>query len=137
MTLPAFWAYLKEVLAGDGLVPDRLDACELGQVCRLKEGKYDTWEWVYGRSPAYDLCNRCWWTGGELEVRASIARERITGIQFFGDFLSMTSLATLTGELIGCPYQRDAVRTILERHPMGALFGGITLEEVLSTIFPQ
>ena len=137
MTLPEFWAYLKEALAGDGLVPDELDDGELDLVRRLKAEKYDSWEWVFGRSPAYDLCNRRWWSGGELEVRASITRERIDDIRFFGDFLSLVPLGTLTDELVGCPYRRDAVREVLERQAIGALFGGITMEEVLSTVFPS
>ena len=136
MTLPEFWAYLKEALAGDGLVPDELDDGELDLVRRLKAEKYDSWEWVFGRSPAYDLRNRRWWSGGELEVRASITRERIADIRFFGDFLSLVPLGTLTDELVGCPYRRDAVREVLERQAIGALFGGITMEEVLSTVFP-
>lgn len=136
MTLPEFWAYLKEALAGDGLVPDELDDGELDLVRRLQAEKYDSWEWVFGRSPAYDLRNRRWWNGGELEVRASITRERIADIRFFGDFLSLVPLGTLTDELVGCPYRRDAVREVLERQAIGALFGGITMEEVLSTVFP-
>lgn len=136
MTLPEFWAYLRGALMGGDFVPDTLDAMELEQVRRLKTEKYDSWEWVYGRSPAYDLCNRHWWDGGELEVRASIHRGTITGIRFYGDFLSLVSLETLTEELVGCPYRRDAVREVLGRHSIRALFGGITMEEILSTVFP-
>lgn len=51
MDMPAFWAYLKETLAGSGMVFDALTAQELAQVDALKAEKYDTWEWNYGRSP--------------------------------------------------------------------------------------
>ena len=137
MTLMEFWAYLKEALAGDSLVPDEMDVRELEHVHHVKETKYDTWEWVYGHSPAYDLRNVCWWTGGKLEIQASIQRERIADIRFFGDFLSVMPLTALTEELVGCPYRRKTVRTILERYPIRELFGGITAEEVLSTTFPS
>ena len=100
-------------------MPDELDDGELDLVRRLQAEKYDTWEWVFGRSPAYDLRNRRWWNGGELEVRASITRERIDDIRFFGDFLSLVPLGTLTDELVGYPYRRDTVREVLERHAIG------------------
>lgn len=137
MSLVEFWAHLKATLAGDGLVPDELDATELEQVRHAKETKYDSWEWVYGRSPAYDLQNARWWDGGKLEVRATIRREKIADIRFFGDFLSVVPLTPLTEALVGCPYRREAVRTVLERHPLRELFGGITAEEVLATVFPE
>lgn len=136
MTLSEFWNHLKKTLAGDDLVPDKLDTWELERVRHLKEERYDSWEWVYGRSPAYDLCNRRWWDGGELEVRASIKRGRVSDIRFFGDFLAVLPLTALTEELIGCPYRREAFRRVLEEHPIKELFGGITMEEVLSTVFP-
>lgn len=137
MTLMEFWSYLRTALAGDGLVPDELDALELAQVRQAKETKYDTWEWVYGRSPAYDLRNTRWWDGGKLEVRATIRRERIADIRFFGDFLSVVPLTPLVEGLVGCPYQREAVREVLEGLPLKDLLGDITAKEVLATIFPQ
>ena len=51
MDMPAFWAYLKDTLAGSGMVFDALTPRELAQVEQLKAEKYDTWEWNYGRSP--------------------------------------------------------------------------------------
>ena len=55
MDLPAFWAYLKDALAGDGLAPDRLTAQELEAAEELRREKYATWEWTFGRSPRYSM----------------------------------------------------------------------------------
>ena len=135
MDLPAFWEYLKTALAGAGFVGGGLTAEELEGVEALKREKYDTWEWNFGRSPAYDMMNRRHWDGGSLEVRLSVKGGRITGIAFLGDFLSRCPLEPLTEALRGVPFRREDVTEVLERQPLSDYFGGITTAEILETIF--
>jgi lipoate-protein ligase A len=59
----------------------------------------------------------------------------ITSIGFYGDFLAISSLRPLTLALEGCPFRREAVASVLERFPLEELFGTITEDEVLDTIF--
>lgn len=135
MTLPAFWDYLKRQLAGDGLVQDALTAEELAAVRQLKAEKYDTWEWTYGRSPGFDMVNRDYFPGGRLEIGLSVSGGRLTAVQFYGDFLSITDTTPLAQALVGTDYREDAVAAVLAQHPLAAMFGGITGEELLRTIF--
>lgn len=135
MDLPAFWEYLKTTLAGAGFVDGALTAEELEGVEVLKREKYDTWEWNFGRSPAYDMVDRRRWDGGSLEVRASVKEGRITGIAFLGDFLSRCPLDPLTEALRGAPFRREDVTGILAQFPLGDFFGGISEEEILETLF--
>lgn len=135
MDMPAFWAYLKETLAGSGMVFDALTAQELARVDALKAEKYDTWEWNYGRSPRFDMTAKRYWDGGCLEVGVSVSRGLITDVIFHGDFLSVSSLEPLTKALLGTPFRREEVCRVLERYPVADLFGGITREQVLDTLF--
>ena len=135
MDMPAFWAYLKETLAGSGMVFDALTAQELAQVDALKAEKYDTWEWNYGRSPRFDMTAKRYWDGGCLEAGVSVSRGLITDVIFHGDFLSVSSLEPLTKALLGTPFRREEVCRVLERYPVADLFGGITREQVLDTLF--
>ena len=135
MTLPAFWDYLKRQLAGDGLVQDALTAEELAAVRQLKAEKYDTWEWTYGRSPSFDMVNRDYFPGGRLEIGLSVSGGRLTAVQFYGDFLSITDTTPLAQALVGTDYREDAVAAVLAQYPLAAMFGGITGEELLRTIF--
>lgn len=135
MDLGAFWAYLKEALSGGGMVPGSLTAEERSAVEELKRTKYDTWQWNYGRSPQYDLANRRRFEGGGLEVRVQVREGRITGVVFYGDFLARAPLDGLTAALEGCEFRREAVAAVLERFPLADLFGTITEEEVLETMF--
>lgn len=135
MDIRVFWSYLKEALAGKGLMTGELSAEELLGVDELKQSKYDTWEWNFGRSPAYDMKNKRYWDGGSLEVRLSVEKGRITEIIFQGDFLSRCELDPLTEELLGTAFRRETVAEVLERYSVSDYFGGITKDEVLETMF--
>ena len=135
LEIGAFWEYLKKALAGGGMVTGSLTAEELSAVEELRRTKYDTWEWNYGRSPKYDLINKRRFEGGGLEVRVQVKAGRITGIVFYGDFLAVAPLDGLTASLEGCEFRREAAAEVLDRFPLGDLFGGIAKEEILETMF--
>lgn len=135
MELPAFWAYLKESLFGSGLLADALTEEELAQVQALRETKYDTWEWNFGRSPRYNVSNKRKWEGGILESRMAVEKGCITQGVFYGDFLARAPLDQLTAALENCPFRREDVGALLDGFPLRELFGTITREEILETIF--
>lgn len=135
MEIGEFWEYLKTALAGSGMAGGSLTAEELAAVEALKQSKYDTWEWNYGRSPQYDMTNRRRFEGGGLEVRVCVKEGRITDIVFYGDFLAVTPLNGLTAALKGRAFRREAVAEVLDAFPIGQLFGAITREEILETMF--
>lgn len=135
MNLPTFWEYLKTALAGDGLVTGALSGEELERVNVLKQSKYDTWEWNFGRSPKYDMVNKRYWDGGYLEVRVAVEKGLLTDIAFYGDFFSCCPLDELTEALRGCSFRREDAAAVLERYPLRDFFGGITKDEVLETMF--
>lgn len=135
MGISDFWAYLKTALAGEGFLTGTLTAEELHAVAVLKREKYDTWEWNFGRSPAYDMLNKRYWDGGCLEVRLSVKGGRIAEIAFCGDFLSRLPLGPLEAALRGTAFRREDVAGVLSRYSLRDCFGGITGDEVLETMF--
>ena len=135
MDLPAFWSYLKATLSDGALTPDALTPDELAEVDRLKREKYDTWEWNYGRSPKFDVSRKRYWPGGGLEARLAVADGCITDIRFYGDFLAVRGMDDLLAQLRGVPFRPDALRPVLEAAPLTELFGAITADEIIATIF--
>ena len=135
MDLPAFWDYLKTALAGSGLEQTTLTPEELAEVKALKAGKYDTWEWNFGRSPKYNMTNKRYWTGGGLEVRADVAQGVITDIIFYGDFLAVRGMEEVTEALRGCPFRAEDFAAVLDRFDLSKFFGAISKEEILETVF--
>lgn len=134
MELPEFWNYLKQALSTSGIEQDQLTAEECLAVESLKQRKYDTWEWNFGKSPKYDMINRQRWTGGSLEIRATIASGCVQQIAFYGDFLAMRPLNKIANALTGCAFNRTSLTAVLRTFPLHEYFGGITDQELLNTI---
>ena len=134
MDIAAFWAHLKRTLGDAGMTCDALSVRELAEVARLKAEKYDTWQWNFGKSPAYDVQVKKRFDGGTLDVRMRVSHGVITGIKFYGDFLAVRPVSILEGSLIGCEFRKDAIEQALTGLPMAECLGGITTEECIRTI---
>ena len=135
MTITRFWDYLIRSLSKTDLRMERLSDEEKEKVRELKESKYDTWEWNFGRSPEYQFMNKRKWDGGILEIRTSVEKGYIRDITFYGDFLSLEPLTQLCRQLQGCPCRQEEVKKVLELQTLDHLFGTITEEQILTTLF--
>ncbi len=135
MNMEAFWKYLKSELSNDGFTQGKLTKDELLQIEAVKVSRYDTWTWNYGHSPAYDLHTHKRWSNGSLEVFLCVKNGLITHVDFRGDFLGRSSLDKLCDAMVGCPLHREEVESRIKDFPLQDLFGGISLSEILDTIF--
>ena len=139
MTMADFWQYLKEFLLADGaILPAELTEEDLAAIRSLQASKYDTWEWNYGRSPAFTVTKRNRFPGGSVEVCLQVNRGVIQDAAIYGDFMARAPLDPVIDKLVGCLYGEHAVRAALAAIPeddFGAMFGGITAEELLHTVF--
>lgn len=133
MDLLEFWRYLEQALA-DSLIPSSLTEQEIQEVLKLRAEKYDTWDWNFGKSPAYELRNKRRFPGGMLEVNLSVAGGRITGIKLFGDFLAVQPVDIIESGLIGIPCREDALTEALTKLPVADCLGAITGEELTELI---
>jgi len=112
-----------------------LDEDELAAVRDLAEKKYRSWEWTWGRSPAYTLKNRKRWPGGTLEVLLDVRDGHIAQITFRGDFMATTDCTPAETALRGLPYIRQAADDALSGLDLPPMFGQLTREQLLQTIF--
>jgi lipoate-protein ligase A len=135
MTLAEFWARLLEQLSADGLCRQSLTAEELGQVERLAREKYRSWEWTYGHTPEYSYKNKRRFAGGTLEAELRVDGGLIREAGFRGDFMAVTELAPATRALRDVKYRREDAAAALAGLDLSAMFGAVTLEEILDTMF--
>ncbi len=138
MELKDFWQALMEQLGQpSGFVRENLSEAELESVRRLADEKYRSWDWNYGRSPAYCYKNRERFDGGTLQIHLNVENGRISGIDFFGDYMASESADGLKKALLGVPYRQESLREVLSHYPIERLFGAITLDEILILMFRQ
>lgn len=135
MTLQEFWAHLKRSMGKSALCPVELTQEELREVQKLKEEKYDTWEWTYGRSPRYNCSGKQRWSGGSLEFYAEVSAGIVRELHFYGDFMAAQDITPVVEALVGCQFRPEVFAEKLDTLPLSLYFGSISKEEILQTIF--
>ena len=63
-----------------------LDDALMARVEALADQRYRTWEWNYGRSPAFNIQKVHRFPFGEIDARMDVHNGHITQITFFGDY---------------------------------------------------
>ena len=104
---------------------------------RLRRERYDTWEWNYGRSPAYQTSRKLRIEGcGTVEACLSVESGLISQLRFQGDFFGTEDPSALANALMGCPCHRDAVTSRLRNLDPCRYIKGITPDALLQLIVP-
>lgn len=135
ISLAEFWQALREKLCRDEAQVCVLTDAELSAIARNAEEKYRSWEWTYGRSPAFNYSNRARFPGGLVEVKLLVEKGVISAASFSGDFMAVADCRAATKALVGTRLSRDAVAAKLRGLDTPAMFGSISEEELLSVIF--
>lgn len=139
MSIVEFRERLLEELTGSenveqGMEHVWLTEAERANILELKQKKYDTWEWNYGKNPKFEYTSKKRFQGGTVEVCKTVIGGKIDKIRFFGDFLSLQPLGALENALIGCKDDQLSVRSIMEKMNLHPYFGKISLDEIISLI---
>ncbi len=107
MTLADFRAYLWMALS-DGIAPRELNGTETALANRLAEEKYRTWDWIYGRSPAFTFTR----TISGIEISYTARHGRIT---------AATIDAKAVPALTNVPLRPDEIHTALSANGYGSI----------------
>jgi lipoate-protein ligase A len=133
-SLDAFQAALQELLSdGDAELPFGPE--RRAEVQRISDGKFSTWDWIYGRSREADIVRRTRLACGNVEVRICLDRGDIRELTFGGDFLGGLPPAELAGKLVGLRFGREELQEALRAANPGRFFDGVTADELLDLIF--
>ena len=111
-----------------------LTAKEWTAVEKLKEEKYDTWDWNYGRAPKFNIQNNKRFTVGEIDVRIFVEKGRIQEVKIFGDFFGKDPVAQIEEMLIDVPYDQLSIEKALEDVDVTQYFGALEKEELVGLI---
>src|SRR5690606_35234546 len=93
-----------EPFASYYLTPEEWKAVHL-----LKEEKYDTWDWNYGRSPKFNIQRSKRFAVGEIDLRIFVEKGHITEFKIFGDFFGKEPVENLEKLLEGARYEKEDI----------------------------
>lgn len=107
---------------------------DLDTIKRLRDEKYSTWEWNFGKSPKFSIQNSQRFDGGELGVSLDVRKGTIKNIEFFGDFMSMKDIKDIEDSLKGIQYRKRDIKQVLSRYDLREYFGQIKLDDILEVL---
>ena len=136
LTIAEFWSVLKTYMVEERqLEQHRFTPEEIAAVEALREERYSTWAWNYGRSPRYSIQKERRVEGcGKIEVCYAVENGVITAFTAYGDFFSGGELEDLAQCLIGCRPEETALLAALEGVSVGHYFKNLTREELVAIL---
>ena len=119
------------VLARFGLEPLAPNPELIAAAAHLADARYRTWEWNYGRSPAFSERRVKRFPWGRVECCFDVQDGEIRECRFYGDFFAQEDTGKLEIALRGVSRRPDLLRGKLQEHPLQQYFSGCDREELL------
>lgn len=99
-------------------------------VHKLADERYRSWEWNYGRSPAFNVQQKKRIEGaGTFDVRLQVEEGVIVGAAIFGDFFGRGDRNEVAEQLIGTRYEASALKQLIDGIDLPFYFGPVTKEQ--------
>lgn len=98
---------------------------------KLANSKYRTWEWNFGKSPAYQVKFRKRFSFGAMDFYANIKQGKIDECRFYGDFFVNKDIALLEMALQGTLFRKEDVINVLKKAGGSDYFVGAQEQELL------
>jgi lipoate-protein ligase A len=113
----------------------RLTHEEWKAVHQLKEDKYDTWDWNYGRSPKFNIQRSKRFPIGEIDLRIFVEKGHISEFKIFGDFFGKEPVENLERLLQGARYEKEDISELLKDIEIKEYFGDIPKIDFIELVY--
>lgn len=104
---------------------------DLGNIKKLVDEKYNTWEWNFGSSPKYTLVNELKYIGGNVEFYLNVEKGIITNVRICGDFFGKCNVCDIENLLIGIKHNEEEIRTALSKINVDDYFAGANIDYII------
>jgi len=131
---PLLMSEFKELLKKEISLTEPLEAITLTPeqkecIYSLRDNKYSTWEWNYGRSPAYNVRKERKFPSGLVSVYMQVEEGCIESIRFYGDFFGTEDIEKLERSLLHVSLGDD-LKSVLEQLEPGRFINGLSAEDL-------
>lgn len=107
---------------------------DLNGIRQLRDTKFATFEWNYGRSSDTQFVYSRKFACGTVGLDLGLSRGYIRRIRFGGDFLGNLSTSSLEKRLTGVAYEPESIASALEGVNVGDYFDGMSSDQLASFI---
>ncbi len=104
-------------------------------IVSLAKKRYRNWEWVFGKSPEFNVKKSRRFSGGRVDVRLAVKKGYIEHLSIFGDFFGTEDVSEVERLLTGIQYKKDTVADRLKTLDVHQYFGQIGFDDIISLMF--
>ncbi|MGF3195729.1 lipoate--protein ligase [Facklamia sp. P13055] len=127
-------ALVKEIIGEQPSYFHLSEADELA-VQKLKKEKFESWEWVFGRNPAFSLVNEAVLPGGLLKLHCKVEKGVIQSLLFEGDFFSTHDLRDFEHSVKGISFNKKTMQDHFNDNYPQDLIHNISNQQIIDTLF--
>ncbi len=120
-----------EILRGD-MEQIELSEKDLAAIDKIEKEKFQTWDWNYGNSPAFNITKSNRFEGGKVEVQLDVKNGVIQTCSIFGDFFCNGDISEIQDAVIGCKYEANAIKNKLQEVKADEMMYKVTIDELVS-----
>lgn len=105
------------------------------RIMKIKEERYDNWEWNYGASPDFNVRASQRFENGKVEVRFLVRDQIIEEAYIYGDFFGSMDVAEIEKALVGIRFNKEAIIEAIQPFEVSDYIGrGMTNDDFISLI---
>lgn len=119
----------------EGITPYSFTKEQIWQIENLKESRYTTEEWNYGKSPAYSFSTARRFPTGIVELYLKTKDGIIKDLDIKGDYFFTRPTEEFIRQMKGTPHTREDIQKKIGTLETGAYFAGIDSEDIVSLFF--
>lgn len=132
MTVTEFMSFIEEGFEGE---KRSFTENELAEINKLRDARFATWEWIWGRSKEYSLTVKERFSYGTVELHIDTKGGIIEDIRIMGDFFGAENISHLEAALRGVRYEISDINEIFSRLDVKKYIFGGKNEEISKLFF--
>jgi len=105
------------------------------KILTLRNEKYLSWEWNYGKSPDFNMEKVVKTKAGVIEVEMNVQEGILKEVKFCGDFFGVQKIENLQNKLKDCWYKPEMIRARIKNLEIDEYILGLNKEEFINLFF--
>ncbi|MBM7643841.1 lipoate-protein ligase A [Scopulibacillus daqui] len=127
---------LQYIFEGEKGIPEyKLTEKDWKRIMEIAEKRYRNWDWVYGKSPEFNVKQTKRFPSGKVDVRLEVKKGLIEQAAIFGDFFAVGDIHDIEKRLVGVKYKREDLMDALTDIDASYYLGKISKEEFVNMLF--